>query len=371
MAARFCSEQYTRSIREGYLKHNYVRTYKVDVINGSLVSTCNDANLPVLGSSISLEGITYWAVEHVPRRVNDEGGRSLAMVDVIYTNDSGSYARDSSGQPIEEPANMAPYVQVQWNTRMIEQAGGYFVRIEDDDGNSVKAPPYLEARKGLNTMLVNSAGVPNGTLQAERHFKQITYWTFHRTWEDDWDDGVDTTNRSAFTITQRDVDGIRYQYSVSAKRALFVDLIKEDHWMGQRLYFRRGVVMQLDREAWIHRAHDRGMQWSIFGGSGPNGTGNDGQVNWYANPQRLFTQQELSGNNWLGGFSKGLHVITATDAQTGKRAPISEPMPLNGYGAPQWSRRPESLAVDTTAKNYYLIYDPYETSDWSTTLGIE
>lgn len=362
MAANLYSEDYEQSVVEGFVKHNYVRHYKVDVTT-NLVVTTNDPGLPALLSPVIIGGDTYYCVRKIPRRHNDEGGRTLAMVACYYSNDAGSFLRNSSGQPVSNAENMAPYVQVEWMERVQEQNTAVFLRIEDGDGTAVAAPPYLASMVGRFSYCVNSANNPVGYFTKAQHFKQIIYWTFHRTWSESWEDGLDTVNSAAFTVTQSDPYGVRLLYNIPIHNALFVDLLKEDHWKGDKLYFRRGIVMHIDDNAWVHRIPDKGMQVCTF----------MGQTNFGVEPQRLYTQTEIDDEFASLGIAKSVKYsqrdigMLTKDGQT---IPISEPVALNGFGAMRGVRRPDSIGTDKSNERYTLVYDPFEQSNWPSTLGI-
>ena len=189
MAANLCSETYRRSVREGFLYHDYVRTYKVDVINSSLVQTCNAGGLPQLLSSIVIDGIQYWAVEQIPRRLDDENGRKLAYIDIVYANDAGSFQRNAYGQPTDDPEEIAPWVQVQFHEGIEEISDARLIRIEDPSGAVAPLPPILADRTGTDRKypITNSAGAPVGLAQKKSFIKQLTYWTYHRTWDEEWE----------------------------------------------------------------------------------------------------------------------------------------------------------------------------------------
>lgn len=357
MAFHLCSESYRRSIRGGFLQHDYTRTYKGTVVNSSLVSTCHDATLPALGSSIVLEGIQYWAVEQIPRRQDDENGRQLAYVDIVYSNDTGSFERDVNGQPVTDAEDIAPYVQVQFHEGIEEISDARLSRIEDPTGTEVSMPPILASRANSDRKyaITNSAGAPVGTAQKKSFIKQLTYWTYHRTWDEDWESYNGNVNSAAFTLTQQDAGGVRSQNSVAAKCGLLAQIIREDHWKGDKLYFRRGCVILVDPRTWEHRQPDVGYAGAVF----------DGQYDWEApTPSSTFTPSQLSSfqiNNVRTTIYKQLK-----DSDDNL---LTEPVRLNGFGAPHWTPRPGVIAAEKDS-TFHLVYDKYDISDYATALGI-
>lgn len=355
MSANLCSENYEKTIVNGFVQHRLTRTYKVDT-GTNIVTTTQDSGLPQVGSQIVIEGQVYYLVTKSARRLNDEGGRILSYVDCIYDNDAGRFDRDTNGNPVTNPENIAPYVQAQYNEEVEEISDARLIGIEDPNGNYLTLPPILADRSGTSRKypITNSAGVPAGLAQKKKHSKQITYWTYHRTWNDNWETYVDNINSAAFTITQRDKHGIRLQYNVAVRTGLLADIIKEDHWKGDGLYFRRGLVILIDPRTWVHRQPDVSFSGAVF----------NGQYDWEAETPTQFTQDQLSGMK----INATRTAIYRTFKDSGGDF-VPEPVRLNGYGAPHWTPRPGAPPAEKDI-TFNVVYDKYEVSDYATALSI-
>lgn len=364
MAFELWNESYERTLIQGHIQHALVRTYRGEVTT-NLALTCNDASLPAIGSSVIIGGDTYWAVTHRARYFNNTNARDWAFVDVIYDNDAGRFMRNSSGQPTTDPEQIAPYVQVQYAEHVQEVTNAKLVRIENHLGQSMQIPPYLLLSTTTAGPVMNSAGKVISNAQQRKHHKIITYWTYKRTWTSSWEDYIDDVNSAAFTVTQSDSYGTRLQYSIAAKEARLADIIKEDHWFGDKLYFRRGLVIETNPDTWEQRFPDQGHEGAIFG------PGANAQYHWDEWPQTQWTQAELDAlvpGGW--GYPNGNAVRWETFTNAGDdESPLTEPTPLNGWGAPIGTARPGTTAIGEHQR-HTMIYTTDDLTDWATALGV-
>lgn len=358
MAFSICSESYEKTIVGGFPQHSYVRTYSGET-GTNLITTCQDPSLPAMGSAISIEGSVYFLVSKRARRQDDKGARGWSYVDCIYDNDAGRFGRDQNGQPTQEPANIAPYVQVQWSEFVTEVAEAKYLRCEDDLGNSMTNPPWMAKKLDTKCGITNSALAPAPLAQKRRHSKIITYWTYHRTWNPTWETYLESPiNSAAFTITQRDQDGIRLQYSIAAGHARLSDIIKEDNWLGNKLYFRRGLVIDVNPATWEHRVPDVGYAGVIA----------EFQFDWRKQTHPIITAADIDKER-KESLARGFvfHFEETFLDLEGER--LTEPTNLNGYGGPWWGRRP-GHGIGDERPGYVLFYQVDEESAWPAALGV-
>lgn len=359
MSADLVNETYAVNINGGVVEHRYTRTYQTTEYT-NIITALGDADIPQLGHELITEGVIVYLVRKSPRRGDDKNGRKQIFVECEYTNQTQTHERDQNGRPITNLENAAPFVQVQWNEFTAKTYRGTFLGIAADDGSSLplsEYPPYLRNEIGKERMITNSANLaPLNAPDKKYVAKQVTYWTYHRDWSATWETYIGDVTSEAFTVTQRDQDGIRLQYTFPAFSMVLQDIIKEDNWRGSKLWFRRGLVMSQDLSSYITEVPDADVAQAV----------------WYHawDPKQW---KEVNGNDpRLAQFPD----VTAIDAYIQENivdangAPLTSPVPLNGQGMPMPAKRFNGVTHSQSTKTYHLEYRCFDTSAWPTALGV-
>lgn len=358
MSANLVDESYSLNLSSGVPESRYVRTFQTTGYS-TLISACNDPDVPPIGHQLSTEGVIVNLVRKTPRRAGIGADRKKILVECEYTNSTQSHDRDENGRPVTDPENAVPYVQIQWNEKTTKRYYGEFIGIFADDGTAVplnEYPPYLQNKVGTVRMMTNSANLNYESQDAKIYYKQITYWTYHRTWQNSWEQYLGNVSSEAMTITQRDQDGIRLQLSIPAKEMLLQDIIKEDHWRGSKLWFRRGLVMTRDFLAHITRVPDVGTDMSV----------------WYHAWDNLLKGPINSNDPRLAQFADPTLPTSYVwePILDSNGAPITSAVPLNGQGRSNTSQRYNGAGHIFNHKSYYLDYRAFDVSAWPSALGV-
>jgi hypothetical protein len=370
MAANRRSQDLTERLVDGFLQYDYVETWQVDATG--IAASLLDASLPQIGQPYFITGVTtpVYCFQRTPRRRSDSQAKNLFDVVCSFTNAVTRYDRTSEGLPADQPENIVPRVDIAFEeySETTNQARNGFIGVFDIEvppslftpALSYQPPPNMPSPQfGKATTITNSAGDPLENVSVRKHTKRITYWSWHRDWNSQWDNWLDVVNSTQTTVTQSDKDGQRLRYSFDPYTLLINDIIKEDHWRDGKLYFRRGVVISHNPNTWFNVFVDKGFNELIFTGQ----LDKDGTV---------ITEAKMT--SWFGAKRKTYEQIPVTfwrpAEDTSPRdefLPVAaaEPQFLNGYGRLVGNPTPGDSGFPKQ-----LVYMNYEVGDFST-IGIQ
>jgi hypothetical protein len=373
MAANRRSQDLTERMIDGFLQYDYQEIWQVDATG--IAAALQDASLPQIGQPYLISGVSQpvYCYQRQPRRRNDAQAKTVFDVICLFTNAVTRYDRTVEGIPAVEPEQIVPRVDIAFE-EYSEQTGfadNGLIGIFDydlspalfDPGLSYQLPPNLlngnAPAFGVRVPMQNSAGDPFENVNVRKHTKRITYWTWHRDWDSNWDEWLDVVNSSEVTITQSDKDGQRLRYTFPAYTLLINDIVKEDHWRDGKLYFRRGIVISYNRNTWFSVFPDKGFNELLYTGQ-------------YDADGTAITDSNM--DSWFGTKRRQYESIPVTmyrpAEDTGPRnefLPVAaaEPQYLNGHGRLVGFPSP----VDASGSPKNVVYMNYQTGDYSE-LGI-
>lgn len=375
MAANRTSQDLVERLIDGFLQYDYTEVWQVDASGPA--AALLDPSLPQIGTEYAITGVSQpvYCYQRQPRRRSDTQAKALFDVICSFTNAVTRYERTVDGLPANEPEQIVPRVDIAFEEFAEQSPTAQFVGIfpagtqltEIDPALSRQIPGYLPTPQfGTDVPIVNSANDPIQNVNKRRHQKRLTFWSWHRDWEPDWDEYLDAVNDAEVTITQSDKDGQRLRYTFPKYTLLINDIVKEDHWRDGRLYFRRGVVFANNPLGWFTQLPDQGFNELWFVGQ----LKEDGTQ---------MTQTEM--DDWFGSFptkrtayehSPIIQFKPATDtgATTDPNAewysvPVADPQALNGYGRLVKIATPDGPAFEPKV----MVYMPYQVKNFAP-LGI-
>jgi len=367
------SQELSESLVDGFLQYDYTETWQVTA--SGIAEALSDASLPQIGQPYIISGTsaTVYCYRRQPRRRSDTQAKTTFDVVCQFTNASTRYDRTVNGLPASDVEEIVPRVDIAFE-EYSEQTGyadNGLIGIFDfdlnpalyDPGLSYQLPPNLLNGNGpgfgVRVPMQNSASDPFENVSVRKHTKRITYWSWHRDWDSNWDEWLDVVNSSQVTITQSDKDGQRLRYTFPAYTLLINDIIKEDHWRDGRLYFRRGIVISYNRSTWFSIFPDKGFNELLYvGQSDIDGT--------------AITSANM--DSWFGTKRKTYESIPVTLYRPADDAgprneflPVAaaEPQYLNGHGRLVGNPSP----VDASGVPKNVVYMNYLIGDYSE-LGI-
>jgi hypothetical protein len=353
---------------DGFLQYEYTETWQVTA--SGIAASLLDADLPLIGQPYYITGVTnpVYCYSRRPVRRSDTQAKNTFDVVCTFTNATQRYDRTETGLPADTPEQIVPRVDVAFEEYNETSCTAQFIGIFDatfpttfvDPGLSAAVPPYLPTPQfGTNVMITNSAKDPIQNINKRKHAKRITYWTYHRDWNSGWDDYLDTVNGSSVTISQRDQDGLRLQYTFPAYQLLIMDIIKEDHWRDGKLWFRRGIVFSHKPNTWFSEYFDMGFNEMYFAG----------QLNPDSSTITESNMDSYFGTNHADYEQVPVTVLRPADSGVAgmdlQQVAIADPVALNGYGRQLKVPTPDGQAYEPRK----LVYMPYDITDFSS-LGI-
>lgn len=370
MAANRTSQDLTERMVDGFLQYDYSETWQVDATG--IAAALLDPSLPQIGQPYLITGVStpVYCFSRTPRRRSDSQAKNLFDVVCAFTNAVTRYERTVDGLPADQPESIVPRVDVAFE-EYSEQTGtakNGFIGIFDlsvspslfDPALSYQPPPKLNPPQfGVSRPIINSAGDPFENVTVRKHTKRITYWSWHRDWDANWDNWLDVVNSTQTTITQSDKDGQRLRYTFDPYTLLINDIIKEDHWRDGSLYFRRGIVISHNPSTWFSVFVDRGFNELLFEGQNKPGGGTVTS----SEMDDLFgtshgEYESLAITTPVPVFGTGDLVASET------RVAPAEPQLLNGYGRLVGTSTPADVGFPKQ-----MVYLAYESGDYST-IGI-
>lgn len=372
--ADLINQTLTKRIQDGFLQYDYTETYQVTA--SGIAAACLAAGVPQIGQAVLLVGTGdyVWCHSQTPSRRSDRDARNLYNVTCNFSNATTKYERDTNGNPVSNPEDIVPKVDVQFDEYSEPATDAHLVGFTDASAvnpfeTDIKTPPpYLALRQSVDVSnftggpVVNSANdaVPN--IQQRRHNKRLTYWTWHRDWDPAWEQFLDRVNYFQLTISQFDQEGIRLQYRFDPLTVVINDLIKEDHWRNGRLYFRRGIAMMHNPRGWLTKINDEGYNEALF----------DGQ--YKGSGATTYTSSDLTTNDPMSRTLTTYRVPMVEESiplkdegSDGVYVAPASMLQLNGYGRQLGCTTPNQLADQTPKAGWYLTYRP---ADFSS-LGIQ
>lgn len=370
MAANRTSQDLVERLVDGFLQYDYTEVWQVDASGPA--AALQDASLPTIGTQYAISGVSQpvYCYQRQPRRRSDTQAKSLFDVICSFTNAVTRYERTVDGLPANEPEQIVPRVDIAFEeySEPTGWADNGLIGIFDfdtspalfDPGLSYQLPPNLlngnQPQFGQRVPMQNSAGDPIENVNVRRHTKRITYWSWHRDWDSNWDSWLDVVNSAGVTVTQSDKDGQRLRYSFDPYTLLINDIVKEDHWRDGRLYFRRGIVISYNPNTWFTVKPDIGFNELFFAG----------QL-YPDNTEITEDEMDLLFGTDRKRFEKFPIVEKWENDQDGNQVMVApaQPQYLNGYGRKAGYISP----VDQFGAPKNIVYMNYQTGDY-TDLGI-
>lgn len=353
---------------DGFLQYEYTETWQVTA--SGIAASLLDADLPQIGQPYFITGVStpVYCYSRRPTRRSDTQAKTTFDVVCTFTNATQRYDRTEVGLPAQNPEEIVAKVDIAFEEYSDPTAKAQFLGVFDEvssaeevlAGSSYSLPPYL-GPVGSYQSITNSANDPIPNINVRSHNKRITYWTWHRDWDEQWDLFIDTVNDSNVTISQYDQDGLRLRYKFERNELLILDVIKEDHWKDGKLWFRRGVVMLQNYKRWLIEVPDLGFNEMLF-------------VDQYNADGTKWTKAGLDkffGTTRLEYISVPIQRYKPNpddNAAFDDLIPVAvaDPVYLNGYGRELGYPRPDNLAFVKKK----LVYRPYSEVSFSR-LGIE
>lgn len=367
--ADLLNQTLTKRIQDGFLQYDYTETYQVTATG--IAAACVAPGIPQIGASVLLAGTSdfVWCHSQTPVRRSDRDARTLWNVTCHYSNATTKYERDVNGNPVTNPEDIVPKVDISFDEFSEPATDAHLIGFTDASAVSPflaairTPPPYLAGRQNIDVSnfvggpVVNSANDPVPNIQQRRHNKRITYWTWHRDWNPDWEQFLNRVNLFPVVISQFDQEGIRLQYRFEPLTVLINDLVKEDHWRNGRLYFRRGLAMMHNPRGWLTKVNDEGYNEALFNGQFKGGSSG------------TFTTSDLTTNDPMSRTLTTYKAPIVEESITLKEegtdgiyvAPASM-IQLNGYGRQLGCSTPDQTGDQTPKAGWYLTYRPADFS---------
>lgn len=354
------SQELSEKLIDGFLQYDYTEVWQVAA--SGIAASLSDASIPPIGQQYNLSGISspVWCYTRIPRRRDNKQAKNLFDITCTFSNATTRFERDLNGNPAQQPEDIVPKVDVQFEDEQIESVDANLIGFTDatsTDPLSVAiytAPPYLSSRvlqsPGPNDFIggpmVNSANDAYPNRYTTKSRRVITYWTWHRNWDENWETYIGKVNNDQVVASQYDGDGLRLRYVFPRLTVRIKDIIKEDHWRSGKLYFRRGIVLNEKKESWLTKITDEGFNRMVWEGQ-------------YKGTSTLYTSAQLD-EKFKGSVADGYRTyyqkwpILTFDDQDTAIAP-GDPVPLNSYGLRLGERRPESSSADDTIKAAWYL----------------
>lgn len=332
MSSNLIKQELDESTVNGFPQYTLTEVYQLTVPRTSgPVNSLSLAGVPQRNSSKLVEGVKVWLRNRKLVIPNPKDAASDRFVNCTWTNNTQSFSRDSSGDPVDTPDEVVDRVEVTFANHREPVTDALFLGMTwgVPKGHSSN-PPFLAAPGWLLANRVgavtNSAGKPV-LVEREVSTDQITVYRTARTWNNSWEDYKNAINSDTVTITQSDVDGVRLTKTYPPYHLKIEAILKNDIWRDGKLYFEAGFQMIENPRSWIHSTVDRGTERRAFvGQSKPEGG--------------TYTQQEIDDLEISGGFG-----FTSILTDNGRVA-ISEPIKFNGTGAEMPLGRLDSASYD-------------------------
>lgn len=376
------SQDLAERLIDGYMQYDYTETWQVSA--SGIAAALLDADLPRIGQEYAILGISapVYCYQRVPRRRSDSQAKTVFDVVCSFTNAINRYERTIEGLPASTPEEIAPRLIVELEEYEYESGSilcgitGAWVPHPLSDGISFRQPPpYLQDRIIVAPTednlyygeIVNSANDQIKINISRRYRKKITYWTWHRTWDDEWEGFIDSVNTNDVTMTQYDKDGLRMQLDYGPYELRCTGVIKEDHWRDGRLWFRRGVQMLAKEKAtgfwsdtkWFERIVDKGFNEMIW----------EGQFAGVGTEKLTRNDVEIQLGEDAPYFAKRPIALLQKDPELNQPFWVApaEPILLNGHGLRAGYSSPDFITSNSseTYNTAYLFYLTYRPKDFT------
>jgi hypothetical protein len=352
-AAQLITESLQETIADGFVQYDNNQTWLViaDSRDDTPETALGAEQLPALGDSKYIKGTLVWVQRRNPVRQDEPATGRKWHVNILYSNASktGSGSSGTGGAPVSDPTQSVKEVDVTFQEMQIPATRakliGTFQRQAGQDVQ-ITAPFYLQSQStDFNSNVTNSALIPQDVSQSEFR-KTISVGKYYAQWDNTWDDYLGTVNDAALTITQADASGTRFSQTYARQTLLMYDIVKQDVWLGPRLYFLVRFVMAYRKDTWKHRQNDQGTKRLIF-------------VGQYKTDGGQYDQADLNALNIRGDY--GYQDIVTQDGN-GNFIASGEPVALNGWGSDQPTRRAANYDKNLPI---YLLYELYPEADFN------
>jgi hypothetical protein len=363
--ADLINQTLTKRIQDGFLQYDYTETYQVTA--AGIASACIASGVPQIGQAVLLSGTSdyVWCHTQAPNRRSDRDAKNLYTVTCSFSNASTKYERDVEGNPVSNPEDIVPKLDIGFDEYSEPATDAHLLGFTDaSEADPFTAaiktpPPYLQERQSLDYgnfiggPVVNSANDPAPNINQRRHNKRMTYWTWHRDWNPQWEQYLDRVNAFSLTLSQYDQEGIRLQYTFPPLTVVINDLMKEDHWRNGKLYFRRGIAMMHNPRGWLTKINDEGVNEALFSGQ------------YKGSGATKFTAGDLTTNDTanrsLTAYKQPIveeSIQLKDEGQDGIYVAPAGPIQLNGYGRQLGCSTPDASGDSVAKCGWYLTYRP-------------
>ena len=371
------SQRGSKQLHRGIVEYSVDEIWQIntdDETDGVFEVMSPGTGLPELGQTfVAGDGsgvILYVDRQGPPVRQKEHLSKKLWNCPVHYTsrtdNQDEDLPPDPTGGHVQNPTDTPQQVQFAYLQEFEDIHSTLFLgaemRLAGEEGvTQVLSPPYLP--QFSHGPIVNSSG--EMILNAKRR-KAIPTYRVSRivdTWPDEWDDLLNTRNDAPVTITQEDINGIRWQKTYqggSQSELLLANILKRDLWIRNQLFFQATFVIHVDKVDYHdHVVPDYGTHIRIFAGGS-------------AVAQRKTNVDQT--DHWYTGNEVDKMQTTLQPVPSGEGEFASGHMSkLNGYGNVVPRRRPMPGGADThydsDNASFFLRFLKYPAEDW-TSLGI-
>lgn len=350
MAATKCSENASETVKNGFVELSVTQVWQVIAASRTtpFTTVLQDVGLPTLGSSAIFDTATLWVVSRVPVRVDSDATERKWNVTVQWSNNTGTYARDTNGDPVTDPTSAAKTVDVTFQeyAKPIDAAVLSSVTIGgiEGTGTALTAPSWISTTDPGPIRV--STGEPVFAEKIE-YTEVVTVSRIERSWTSNYDTYKNTINDATVVITESDVDGTRATYTYAAGTLRMKPITKMPIWQDAKMYFRVRFEMEHNAAGWLHSEVDRSQKRRVF-------------VGQYKPDGGTYSQTDV--NDAAGSGSTDVDYAYVSILTDDGSVAIGDPVKLNGNGAEMPIDR--SSSYDTESE-VYLNYEVYEEKDWS------